>query len=386
MNLQAQDMRAAVIGAGFSGLMFALSLAQGGVNVDLYEEHNRVGYPEHCTGLVSKATQDMIGRPALRSELGTIGSFVIAGPRLSLRLRASQPIVKLDRVRLEELMLEEAEAEGVNFISGAKVRPLPSGEVLPPGRSYDVIVLAEGFNGRLRGPLGIGFSGHPLFGVNAEFEGGGEADFVARFDRSTSDGFFSWKVSVDGLTVVGTASRDPRGLGRLLEESMRVHGAEGKPLKTYGGPILTGPMPRRVRLGRVIAVGDAASMNKPLTGGGLYPSAAAARRAQALINGGARPADAVEEAVLGVLKVLRRTYRLSRLLHGRPEAVDVLIRAATDSGLAERVSGRIDYDVHDSLFRESIKSWRFYLAAADTIITSPVTSLRLLASLLADMI
>lgn len=379
-------MRAAVIGAGFSGLMFATALAQAGVNVDLFEEHRRVGFPEHCTGLISRATEEMIGGPALKSELGVIESFVISGPRLSLRLRASQPIVKLNRVRLEELMLEGAEAEGVKFIDGVKTRPLPDGTVLPLGKSYDVVILAEGFNGTARRQLGIGFNGEVIYGVNAEAEDGGSPDFEAKFDETTSDGFFSWRVTLRSVSVVGTASRRPSVLAAKLREAMKAHNVEGDIVKTYGGPIITGPPSDKVRLGRVVVVGDAASMNKPLTGGGLYPSAAASRMAQRMIAKGISVADALEASVKSVNRGLRRSYHVSKLLHSRPEAVDLLVYAATSSGLAEEVSGKVDYDIHFSLFRESARSWRAYYGALRALVRSPANSLRLLASLITDII
>lgn len=379
-------MRAAVIGAGFSGLMFATALAQAGVNVDLFEEHRRVGFPEHCTGLISRATEEMIGGPALKSELGVIESFVISGPRLSLRLRASQPIVKLNRVRLEELMLEGAEAEGVKFIDGMKTRPLPDGTVLPLGKSYDVVILAEGFNGTARRQLGIGFNGEVTYGVNAEAEDGGSPDFEAKFDETTSDGFFSWRVTLRSVSVVGTASRRPSVLAAKLREAMKAHNVEGDIVKTYGGPIITGPPSDKVRLGRVVVVGDAASMNKPLTGGGLYPSAAASRMAQRMIAKGISVADALEASVKSVNRGLRRSYHMSKLLHSRPEAVDLLVYAATSSGLAEEVSGKVDYDIHFSLFRESARSWRAYYGALRALVRSPANSLRLLASLITDII
>ncbi len=379
-------MRVAVVGAGFSGLMFATALARAGANVEVFEEHNKVGFPEHCTGLVSERTAEIIGRPAEGSRIGTIGSFLISGPRNSMRIRASSPVVKLDRVKLEELMKEEAEDEGVRFRFGSRARVTPEGHVLPEGRSYDAVILAEGYMGALRGILGIGFTGEPVYGVNVEFDSGGPADFEARFDRATSDGFFSWRVLVGSITIVGTAARDPRVLSVKLTKAVRLHGAEGRILKYYGGPIIVGPYPRRVRSGRVVVVGDAASMNKPLTGGGLYPSAVASLRAEALVREGVSVADAVERSVLETLRELRQTYHTSRLLHERPEVVDLIVEAAASTGLADRLSGMIDYDRHHEIIGLSVRTKEFYASALRVFLRDPVASLRLLVSGLADIV
>ena len=378
-------MSVAVVGAGFSGLMFAMALARAGVKVDVYEEHARVGFPEHCTGLVSANTAEMIGRPAELSKLGVIESFVISGPSASARIRASRPVVKLDRVKLEEFMAEEAESEGVRINYGLKAKVSPDGVVTPVGRRYDVVILAEGYLGRQRASLGIGFSGPPIYGVNAEFEGGGSEDFEARFDGITSDGFFSWRVTLKSLSIVGTAARNPRELARKLAAAQKAFGVEGRPLTYYGGPILTGPYPKRIRAGRVVVVGDAASMNKPLTGGGLYPSASAALRAVSLYTKGVPIIDAVERAVTDTIGELRRFYHVARLLHERPDEVDLIIRAISSSGLLDRLSGRIDYDRHHEAIRASLMTGGLLQAMVRAFLEDPLGALRILAGGLEDL-
>ena len=379
-------MSVAIVGAGFSGLMFAIALARAGANVDVYEEHARVGFPEHCTGLVSAYTAEMIGRPAEVSKLGVIESFVVSGPSLSARVRASRPVVKLDRVKLEEVMAEEAESEGVRINYGLRAKVSPEGVVTPVGKRYDAVILAEGYLGRQRTNLGIGFSGVPIYGVNAEYEGGGPEDFEARFDGVTSDGFFSWRVTLKSFSIIGTAARHPTELARRLAAAQKVFGVEGRPLTYYGGPILTGPYPKRVRAGRVVVVGDAASMNKPLTGGGLYPSALAATRAANLYTRGVPILYAVERAVRDTLSEMRKFYHVARLLHERPNEVDLIIRALSSSGLLDSLSGKIDYDRHHEVIRASLTTRRLLSAAIRAFIEDPMGALRILVSGLEDLV
>lgn len=379
-------MRAAVIGAGYSGLMLSRALARVGANVDLYEEHDRVGFPEHCTGLVSSLTVRLIGPPAEGSRLGEIGSFVISGPTSSVRLRPSEPVVKLDRVRLEEMLLDDAVREGVKYYSESRVRVSPAGEVLPSGRRYDVVVLAEGYLGRLRRALGVGFAGPPVYGVNAEVDDRGNPDFVARFDGETSYGFFSWRVTLGSYSIVGTASKDPRLLGRLLKSSLERHNVEGRPFKVYGGPIIVGPPPRSVAVGRVVVVGDAAAMNKPLTGGGLYPTALASHALEVMAANGLAPEEAVRRSVLLALREVSRSYHVSRVLHDRPALVDALAAAASRYGIADDLSGSIDYDRHYLLLRRSISMTKAVPASLQVLVQDPYGAARLLASLLEDML
>ena len=42
-----------IVGAGPAGLLAAKEIASRGFSVKILEEHNRVGVPSHCAGLIS---------------------------------------------------------------------------------------------------------------------------------------------------------------------------------------------------------------------------------------------------------------------------------------------------------------------------------------------
>ena len=54
---------AIVVGAGPAGLFTALLLAQEGLDVVVFEEHAAVGFPTHCTGIVSGETNRLYKIP-----------------------------------------------------------------------------------------------------------------------------------------------------------------------------------------------------------------------------------------------------------------------------------------------------------------------------------
>lgn len=107
---------AAVVGAGFSGLSTARFLASRGCPTSLLEEHGRVGFPKHCTGIVSQDTLEAIGGPATRCYLHRYDAIVVEGSRgnsFTVEKRGIAHI--LDRVCLEEELLREAHTQGVDY-------------------------------------------------------------------------------------------------------------------------------------------------------------------------------------------------------------------------------------------------------------------------------
>ncbi|GAB6148316.1 NAD(P)/FAD-dependent oxidoreductase [Stetteria hydrogenophila] len=347
-------MRAAVVGGGFWGLASALALARSGFRVTLFEEHRRVGVPEHCTGLVSRRVLDYLGRSVESSVVARYSWLRLCGPTHCARIAPRGGVYKLDRVEVEDRLLAAAESEGVDARLGVRVsRVEPSGSLAWSGggsASFDVVVLAEGALGRLRRRLGIGYSGGFTYAVNAEagecgLDAGG---FTVAF-HPEARGLFTWLIPLPGGScLAGSGSRDPRAIPRALRAGLRVIGAPGglEFTRHYGGPLpLDGPA-RRLRAGRVVVVGDAAGMVKPLTGGGLYPAALFHRLALEALSSAGDPAGALEAAAARVSRLLARQARAARLLREDPWLVDCLALAAGSSGLDSALAGLVDYDLH----------------------------------------
>ncbi len=349
-------MRVAVVGGGFWGLVSALALARSGFNVLLLEEHRRVGIPEHCTGLVSRRVLDYIGPPVVSSVVTWYSRFKLCGPSSCMSIEPEGGVYKIDRVAVEERLREEAESEGVKVKLGVRVKSVePSGSLVWQGGSgsFHAIVIAEGATGRLRRRLGIGYAGGFIYGVNTLVDGCQvevNQGFTVLF-HGEARGLFSWLVPLPGgLCIVGSGSRDPRQLPKALESGRRLLGIPGSPSisKSYGGPLpLDGPA-RRFRIGRIVVVGDAAGLVKPLTGGGLYPAAAFYREALKALREG-DPASALMSAAERVAGILARQVRAARILRKNPWLVDCIVRAASASRLDDALRGLVDYDLHHKI-------------------------------------
>jgi flavin-dependent dehydrogenase len=266
-------LQVGIVGAGFSGLFAAKKFLELGFKVRVFEEHEKVGFPEHCTGIVSGYVVGMIGPEARDSIINSYNDIKICYEESCVKLKVRGGLFKLDRVKLEKLLKRSVEREGGEILFNTKVIDIDptKGRIFTKRGKYtfDIIILSEGFGGRLRRKINIGLPKNfkPLIGLN--FETTKSCNDVLRpkviFGTRYAKDFFIWEVPIDrGRCLVGGASRDPRGLLELYK-SLNV-------IKAYGGPVITGPPAVTLRRGKVFVLGDAAGLNKPLTGGGLYPN------------------------------------------------------------------------------------------------------------------
>ncbi len=270
-------MRVAVVGAGFSGLAAALELSEVS-EVTIFEEHKEVGIPEHCTGIVSKRVYEGL-KFAEEAVEGKLEEYFI-GTKEGKGIRIKGPkgfTVKFQRKRLEEIMLEVVLSKGAKFINKFVKEVNPKGTV--EGERFDRVVIAEGWGAEIAKTLHVAPKPRRVYGINLEIEGktAFPGSVEVWFDELLAPGFFAWVVMLEGKAVVGTASEPGRANVRKLAEKVleiakRRGLVEGEVVKAYGGVIQTGPPSLAPYRGRVAVTGDAAGLNKPLTGGGLYPS------------------------------------------------------------------------------------------------------------------
>ncbi len=345
-------MNIAVVGGGFSGLIFSLKLLKAGADVTLYEDHMRVGYPPHCTGLVSGRVVALIGEAARKSIMSRYEKLTLESGGVEVRLKVSGGVYKLDRIMLEELLLEKAESEGLRVSMGSKVSKVsPRGLVEVGGavKAYDSIILAEGYYGSLRGRLGIGYINPPVYGVNLEYRRGNTdaESILVSFDPQTSHKFFSWTLKVGDAILAGTGVRDPKLLKQRVQALERKLSLSGM-IKAYGGSILTGPPPPRLSLGKIHIVGDAGGLNKPLTGGGLYPNSLAAELSLRLLKRIREPNETLNKALNLIAERLSMQYKIAKLILGDSELVKTALEAASQTRLNIEI-GELDYDRHEEI-------------------------------------
>ncbi len=103
---------ALVVGAGPAGLLAAKEIASKGFSVKILEEHNRVGVPSHCSGLISIEGLRRIGVEAsekfVQNEI-VCGGRIYSPDGQCIEIRDTRPrAYVVDRAALDQHLAEKA--------------------------------------------------------------------------------------------------------------------------------------------------------------------------------------------------------------------------------------------------------------------------------------
>ncbi len=349
-------MKVSVIGGGYAGLYTAYSLGDQ-CSVEVFEEHGRVGYPKHCTGLVSEQTVRMIGEPAIKCIDAAYEQIVMIGSKKDYKvaIRKRGLIYHLNRPCLEEKLLEKtAERSRIKLKCKALIgreKPLLL-ETCKGTVKADFVIIAEG-NQRLNTRKYYSIDTRTITGLNAivELESTVKPRTVTvGFDHNIAKGFFYWIVPQSNKkAIIGLGTTAPKRAGEAISMILRKHGLVARRIvEYYGGGVNTGPP--AVPLGRkpwnILAVGDASGMTKPLTGGGLYPLAKVFS-----LTGGRDCEDKLKNLVKAVEKVnseLWRQWRIARLAHepSYQKLIDKILKNIGEIYSPKELGDLVDYDEH----------------------------------------
>jgi len=359
-----------VVGAGPSGSYAATKLAQAGLRVLLVEEHEMVGEPRHCTGILGQEAYDQftdLPRDVIQSELTAAWIVSPSGVRVRTPWFQGKAVV-LDRARFDQALAGMATTAGAILQPGCRVESLqkdPDGVTI--GVTYvsgtretlfaRTVIIASGISYRLHPQVDLVPPDQHLLCAQTEVESDEIDEVEVYVGKNIAPGSFAWAVPAGegrlrvGVTANARAAQYLETLlsGPLLRDKIR---RGTKPIQKRLVPI--SPIASSVS-DRVLLVGDAAGQVKPTTGGGIfYGLIGADLAAKTLVRAfaeGRFHRKFLQSYDTQWKRLLRGEAWMGRIgrkvfEHFSDQQLDRLVSVCSDDKVAQLVSRHADFDWH----------------------------------------
>jgi digeranylgeranylglycerophospholipid reductase len=379
-----------VVGGGPSGLIAARDLAARGARVSVLEEHERIGAPVHCTGVLGIDAFDELDLPR-RAIVGAATSARFFSPNGTTVAIAAERVraAVVDRAGFDADLAVAARSAGASIHTGLRVAGLERQRdavvaVTAHGRvRARAAVIACGASYRFNRALGLGVPSVLVHSAQLEVPFPAIDEVEVHVGRSIARGGFAWVVPFthDGgsFARVGLFCEREAGaaFGAFAETIRRRHGVTA----AWGPPRLRvlplAPI-ARTWTERILAIGDAAGLVKPTTGGGIYYGLLTGRLAAGVL------AEALAEDKLSGrrLKEYERQWRARlgpeiraglafRAIAAKlnDAAVDRLVDLARVDGIVPLLQQTADFNWHRSAAQALLRHGEFRKIVLTSIFT-----------------
>jgi len=374
-----------VAGAGPIGSHVACKLAELGYSVSVMEEHQQIGEPVQCSGIIGQecVKRYQIPKDVILAESQSAKFFSPSGKHIRLATEEVQAYI-VDRRAMDVAFADRARSAGAEYhlatridnvrIDSDWVRVKASNGTGSKYHKAKVLIIASGFGSKLPYKLGLGRISDYIAGSQMEVETSGVDEVEVYFSQNTAPGFFGWLVPTGagrGLAGLFSRSAPRRHLDRFIRK-LKTEGkimAEGK--VTSGGiPLKTLP---KTYADRVLVVGDAAGQVKPTTGGGVYYGFLCADIAVEVLDKALSSLDCSRDVLSlyekGWKKWLSRDLRIGYFARKFYEKlndrqIETMFRMLESKGIAEAMlnSDQMRFDWHGGLLLKGLKymgPWRY---------------------------
>jgi digeranylgeranylglycerophospholipid reductase len=284
------DYEIIVAGGGPIGCFTAEQLASKGIKVAVVEEHDTIGEPLHCAGLVTQRVFNI----SKCSQIGIVQNKIygahihsLDGAILTIGGKALHALV-INRQRFDHRLAKAAQTAGAEILTGHKIvsakkqdhaviLSIKHNEHLKTFRCH-LLIGTDGSYSLIRNIFGFPRPVETLQGIGAEL-----SDIILdpRFvhifvGKNIAPGFFAWAIPTNqhGTTAriglcIGKQGTHPlqHYFTNLLQQPL-LQGTTV--MKRFGGTIPLGLF-KKTFDDNVMLVGDSAAQVKPTSGGGLYP-------------------------------------------------------------------------------------------------------------------
>ncbi len=276
-----------IIGAGSAGCYAAYLLAKAGKEVQIFEEHKKIGKPVQCSGLVTASINKILGlkKSVIVNEIDRVKIFS-KNDFLELKLRNKNLV--LDREKFDNYLADLAIGKGAKIFLNYRFIDNKNNLVKIRYDNKKQITLKTEYLIGADGPLSQVAKSNNLFGKR-RFMTGMQA--IAKLKNEnciefyTFIGEFAWVVPENKeICRIGVASYD--NVKEDFDRFLRLKDISDKMIIEKQGGLIPVYEPKlRTKRDNVYLVGDAAMHVKTTTGGGIIQGLKAAEAlAESIIN------------------------------------------------------------------------------------------------------
>src|SRR5947208_16045511 len=366
-----------IVGAGPAGLYTALRTAEEGLDVAVLEEHDVVGTPTHCTGIVSAETNRLYKIPE-EIVLNRPASCLVISPdgRVAELEDPGEEIAVIDRAGFDRGLAARVREAGGLVRTSCSVDHITQGDRFVEVRTSRgerlrarALVLACGVTYRFHRLLGSRLPAPILHTAQIEVAAVPAEKLEVHVGRKVAPEGFAWLVpfrrgDTPHLKAGVLLRGDARAyLGEFLARpsvASRLRGIAGEPIRRL---LPVAPVAKSYA-DRVVAVGDAAGLTKPVSGGGIFYSLLSAQfAAETLIE--ALAADDLSAARLSwyevrwrerLMPVIRTSRRFRELLARLTDHEwDRLVAALASDEVQSLIKRKARFNWHGPLILSMLK-------------------------------
>ncbi|MBT4870090.1 MAG: NAD(P)/FAD-dependent oxidoreductase [Candidatus Diapherotrites archaeon] len=367
-----------IIGAGPAGLTTAIKLREEGFESIVLEEHNTIGIPEHCSGLVSvSGLKDLKVNPENSLQNEIYGAKIFSPNGTMIKIEKHKPVAYvINRKEFDQDLLKTARGKGIHVATGTKLIDVRNNTLFVQTdggrgemRKAEYIVGADGVNSTLRHLVGIK-TGKENFihTVQSTCTGEFNTDFVELHLGNYAKGFFAWCIPI-------SKTKARIGLGSLLGDNVvnnyktflnekfsnvRV-GVAKSSLIPYGLPL------QGIVKDNIALVGDAAFQTKATTGGGIVFGMKAgnilAQNLATVFKKKGNLSD-YEKKMSGINKELKMHWKIRNYFNSLSnEQIDKLFKKLKDKDIEYFLEREGDMDNPSSFVGKMAKSPKYWFMA-----------------------
>ncbi len=288
MDQNIEEFDLVIIGGSIAGNYLTYLLSKSNLKIAVIEEHNQIGLPFQCAGIVSQKLEQLIDLPE-EIVLNRVNVAKIVAPsRKFIKLSGNEQPFIIDRIALDQLFYEKIkDNDNITYFLGEKFKLLKYFV-----ENQQKLILVETNKRILKARILVGCDG-PLslvasfFGIRNKFLYGTQIRIKGNFNQKEAVMFFDprWKELFGWIVPEGNNNIYRIGLASAKKININfkiflnlLHIISDEKIDQQGGLIPYGLM-NKLAFDNALLLGDSACQVKATTGGGIVMLLIAAKYA-----------------------------------------------------------------------------------------------------------